>query len=123
MLTPETLPKHELVGLRAEVVDSSDPTLVGLSGEVVRETMKTLVLEGASGVSTVPKSGTTLTFAIDEAAAAQAVGTASELPSETASSTGQSGGCEGVAYVTVDGDVLLSRPPLRTERGADSKWR
>jgi len=123
MLTPETLPKHELVGLRAEVVDSSDPTLVDLSGEVVRETMKTLVLEGPSGVSTVPKSGTTLTFAIDEAAAAQAVGTASELPSETASSTGQSGGCEGVAYVTVDGDVLLSRPPLRTERGADSKWR
>ncbi len=123
MLTPETLPKHELVGLRAEVVDSTDPGLVGIAGEVVRETMQTLVLESDSGVSTVPKSGTTLTFAIDEAAAAQAVGTASELPSETAGAPGQSGGCEGVAYVTVDGDVLLSRPPLRTERGADSKWR
>ena len=123
MLTPETLPKHELVGLHAEVLDSTDPGLVGIAGEVVRETMKTLVIRSDSGVSTVPKAGTTMTFAIDEAAAAQAVGTPSELPLETAGRTGQSGGCEGVAYVTVDGGVLLSRPALRTELGVDSKWR
>ncbi|WP_435127736.1 ribonuclease P protein component 1 [Halobaculum sp. D14] len=63
-------------------------------------------------------------------------GSTSELPSsahgtlaaergqdDTAGVTaGQSGGCEGVVYVTVDGARLLSRPALRTERAGDSIW-
>ncbi len=66
----------------------------------------------------------------DEAAGPrEGPGTASKLPSETAGAAsavaGQSGGCEGVAYVTVDGERLLSRPAYRTERNAnrgDNKW-
>ncbi|WP_129112951.1 ribonuclease P protein component 1 [Halegenticoccus tardaugens] len=61
----------------------------------------------------------------DEAAGGRkAPGSASELPSETAGvRAGQSGGCEGAVYVTVDGARLLSRPALRTETTGDSKWR
>jgi len=60
----------------------------------------------------------------DEAAGVRkAPGTASELPSETAGRSGQSGGCEGAAYVTVDGDRLLARPALRTEKAGDNQWR
>jgi ribonuclease P protein subunit POP4 len=60
----------------------------------------------------------------DEAAGVRkAPGTASELPSETAGRSGQSGGCEGAAYVTVDGDRLLARPALRTEKTGDNQWR
>ncbi|WP_251343067.1 ribonuclease P protein component 1 [Haloplanus halophilus] len=125
-LTPETLPRHELVGLRVRVVESTNPDSVGIGGRVVDETMRTLVIEG-DRVRRVPKRGTTFEFALprtDEAADAEkASGTTLELPSETAGRTGQSAGCEGVAYVTVDGARLLSRPALRTEKAGVSTWR
>ena len=125
-LTPETLTRHELVGLHVRVVESTNPDAVGIGGRVVGETMGTLSVEG-DRVWQLPKQGTTFEFALprtDEAAGAEkASGTASELPSETASRTGQSEGCEGVAYVTVDGARLLSRPALRTEKAGVSTWR
>jgi ribonuclease P protein subunit POP4 len=129
-LTPETLPYHELVGLHARVVESTDPSRVGIEGEVVRETMRTLVVSeergssadaaGTSGVKQVPKRGTTFEFRLtDEAAAArESAGTASQPAGGESQTTG-----EGAAYVTVDGVALLSRPATRTENGADSKWR
>jgi len=126
-LTPETLTRHELVGLQTRVVESANPDSVGIAGRVVDETMRTLVIEG-DRVRRVPKQGTTFEFALpqrtDEAADAEkASGTAPELPSETAGRTGQSDGCEDVAYVTVDGARLLSRPALRTEKAGVSTWR
>ena len=131
-LTPETLPRHELCGLSVRVVESTDPGREGVAGEVVRETMRTLCVadegDGSEGVTQVPKAGTTFEFRLDRdeaAAAREGAGTASQLPSETAGPrAGQSGGCEGAAYVTVDGEVLLSRPALRTENGpgVDTRW-
>lgn len=47
-LTPETLTRHELAGLHVEVVESTDPSRVGLSGRIVRETMNTLLVEPRS---------------------------------------------------------------------------
>jgi len=41
-LTPETLTRHELNGLRVAVVDAPNPDLVGICGRVVAETMRTL---------------------------------------------------------------------------------
>jgi ribonuclease P protein subunit POP4 len=147
-LTPETLPRHELAGLRVRVADAANPDLVGISGRVVTETTGTLRVRGrdAAGegrVWQVPKAGTVLEFEIpctDEAAGSgrdtpdgvpgptrdgrEAPGTASERPWETAGqSAGVSGGREGAAYVTVDGTRLLSRPALRTENAGDSTWR
>jgi ribonuclease P protein subunit POP4 len=144
-LTPETLTRHELNGLQAEVVDASNPDLVGIAGRVVVETMQTLHLDDGTRVRQVPKEGATFEFALpadgdtprergdsvrtDEAAGVRkAPGTASERGSETAGGNandapGQSGPCEGAAYVTVDGATLLSRPALRTENAGDSQWR
>ncbi|MUV59894.1 ribonuclease P protein component 1 [Halobacterium sp. CBA1126] len=128
-VTPETLPLHELVGLYARVVESTDPSRAGIEGEVVRETMRTLVVDseeprssdsGASGVKQVPKRGTTFEFRLtDEAAvSAKETGTASQPAGGESQTTG-----EGAAYVTVDGVALLSRPATRSETGVDSKWR
>ncbi|WP_248896163.1 ribonuclease P protein component 1 [Haloplanus halobius] len=127
-LTPETLCRHELIGLHARVVESTNPDTVGISGRVVDETMRTLSLSAGDRVWCLPKRGTTFEFEIpctDEAAdAAKASGTAPKLPSETAGpQAGQSGGCEDAAYVTVDGTRLLSRPALRTEKTGVSTWR
>lgn len=134
-LTPETLPRHELVGLHVRVVESDDPDRVGIEGRIVEETMRTLVVRperdgsavvgesSAAGTDdaddratrTVPKSGTTFEFALtDEAAGDRKIpGIASE-PAETA------GG--DVTYVTVDGARLLSRPATRTETAGDTIW-
>jgi len=80
-LTPETLTRHELIGVPIRVADAPNPDLVGLSGRVVSETMQTFVVATDSGEKRVPKVGTTFEMALvptadqtagdtDEAAAA-----------------------------------------------------
>jgi len=103
-LTAETLVRHELVGLEATVIEASNPTLVGIAGDVVRETTNTLGIaatdadsddesDGADRERQVPKAAATFSFA---------------LP----------GG-----RVRVAGDRLVGRPARRTEQTGDSKWR
>ncbi|WP_312912436.1 ribonuclease P protein component 1 [Natronosalvus caseinilyticus] len=141
-LTPETLPRHELNGLPVRVVDSDDAGRVGIEGRVVLETTKTLSIEvrenGTSRVLTVPKSGSVFEFAITDEAAGdeKSPGTTSKLadtqpadsPADCADgdsvgdrASGHAAG-EDVAYVTVDGSRLLSRPARRTETKGDSPW-
>jgi len=108
-LTPETLPRHELVGLDARVRAGANPDLLGIQGTVVAETTETLGIEkgghspsesrtesgsGADRVATVPKAGTTFEFTL----------ASGEL-------------------VTVEGRRLVARPARRTENTGDSKWR
>ncbi len=54
---PDNVLYHELIGLEIEVVTHSDPTLVGLRGKIVDETMYTLrVLDKVKGrLRIVPK--------------------------------------------------------------------
>jgi ribonuclease P protein subunit POP4 len=118
-LTPETLVKHELVGLQVRVVESTDPNRVGIDGRVVGETMRTLRIRADSGVVQVPKAGTTFEFALtDETAGTREGAGAASEPSESAA--GSDG--DDVTYVTVDGDRLLSRPAYRTEHGVTTLW-
>lgn len=44
-ITPENLPKHELIGLHVEVVESTDEGLEGLEGEVMDETKSMLRID------------------------------------------------------------------------------
>ncbi len=132
-LTPETLPRHELNGLPVRVAESDDPGTVGLEGIVVIETTNTLQIEvrddGGSRVVQVSKSGSVFEFAITDDAAdlEKGSGTTSKLAdsqpdsSEHDSDESDRAG-EGVAYVTVDGSRLLSRPARRTETNGDSPW-
>ncbi len=113
-LTPETLARHELNGLCVRVVAASSPGYVGIAGRVVRESGKTLsIREGRD--KRVPKSGTTFEFRLD--ATDEAAG-----PRKGAETAGEHD-CDPPAYVTVDGDRLLSRPARRTETTGDSEWR
>ncbi|MFB6136434.1 MAG: ribonuclease P protein component 1 [Halobacteriaceae archaeon] len=123
VLSPETLPRHELVGLPVRVVESTDPTRVGLAGRVVGETMRTLCIRTPTGEKQVPKGTATFEFALTDEAAAdrEAAGTASEPSESELAGAGDDGG-EDAAHVTVDGAVLLSRPARRTENGVDSTW-
>jgi len=56
------LAKNELIGLKARVVKSSDPTLENLSGVIVDETMNTLGLEAAGKELMLDKKSVTLSI-------------------------------------------------------------
>ncbi len=102
MLTPERLPRHELIGLSAAVVAAADEGFVGIDGRVVAETTRTLSIESRAGavrVRQVPKAGTTFEFDL--------AGT----PDATDD------------VVRVAGDRLEARPARRTETTGDTQWR
>ncbi len=93
-LTPETLARHELVGLDVRVVAASNPDLLDIEGAVVTETTKTLGIEQNGCVRYVPKEAATFEWT---------------LPSG--------------AVVETAGEALIARPARRTEHRGDSKWR
>jgi ribonuclease P protein subunit POP4 len=92
MISPETLTRHELVGLSVRVIEDADDR-AGVAGEIVDETTRTLIIETDGRTKTVPKAEAT--FAVD-------------LPD---------GGSAVVA-----GDRLVARPARRTEPTGDTIW-
>lgn len=92
-ITPESILRHELNGLRARIVASSNPDLVGIAGVVVGETTQTVRIETNDGIKQCPKNAVTLEF---------------ELP------RGE--------IVTVDGKRLVARPARRSEQTGGGKW-
>jgi ribonuclease P protein subunit POP4 len=54
-ITPKNVLCHELIGLKAEVVKSTDKSRIGLKGKIIDETRNTLQLETKSGEKTLPK--------------------------------------------------------------------
>ena len=106
--TPETLTRHELNGLFVRVVQASNADATGITGRVVSETERTLVIEGSDGRERqVPKDGVTFEFALPAA-------------DESGRRTGES---DDRTYVTVEGARLEANPARRTERKRRSKWR
>ena len=94
-LTPESLARHELIGLSAQVELSSDPGLAGLSGQVVDETRNTFLLETVQRVLRIPKKNTSLIFTLPD---------------------GQ--------RVKVNGSVLISQPENRiSKRMQRTRWK
>ncbi len=73
-MTPETLVKHELIGLMVEIADSTNPSLTGISGRVVDETRNTLVVETDDGEKRVPKACARFTFTLPDGRQARVEG-------------------------------------------------
>jgi ribonuclease P protein subunit POP4 len=65
-LVPESLARHELIGLEVLVEDSFDPGLIGLRGQVVDETRNTFLLETERGIKRIAKANTSLIFTLPE---------------------------------------------------------
>ncbi len=65
-MTPESLTRHELIGLWVEVADSTNPCLSGIFGRVVDETRNTLVVETENGEKRVPKACAKFTFTLPD---------------------------------------------------------
>jgi ribonuclease P protein subunit POP4 len=92
MITAKTLARHELIGLRVEVVSSSNRSQVGAKGVVTDETRQTLTVDTGKAEKNFPKDQCTFKFT---------------LPS------GQK--------VRVDGRLLVARPEDRIKKKL-KKW-
>jgi ribonuclease P protein subunit POP4 len=65
-LNPESLARHELIGLEVLVETSSNPSQIGLSGQVVDETRNTFLLETKAKVLRFAKKNTNLIFTLPD---------------------------------------------------------
>jgi ribonuclease P protein subunit POP4 len=83
----QNIMRHELIGLEARVVNSSDHTLLGTSGKVVDETRHMLVVEDGERVRNISKSNSTFLITLPDG-----------------------------EKVTVDGKKLVGRPEERVRR-------
>ncbi|MEM2192633.1 MAG: ribonuclease P protein component 1 [Candidatus Hadarchaeales archaeon] len=61
-ITEKNLLQHELVGLRVMIAESSDPSLRGVKGVVMDESMKMLVIEDGEKLKKIPKAISTFIF-------------------------------------------------------------
>ena len=55
MISPENVLVHEIIGLGARIVESTDPTLQGISGTIVFETKNTISIRTDSSVKQIAK--------------------------------------------------------------------
>lgn len=44
-IKPQDIVKHELIGLDIEIVQSKNPSLIGIKGKIIDETKNTLLIE------------------------------------------------------------------------------
>lgn len=62
----ENLLQNEFIGLRAEIIESTDPSLKGKKGVIVNETRNTLTLEEDRELKVLPKREVTLSVSLPE---------------------------------------------------------
>lgn len=65
-LNPESLARHELIGLEVLVEGSSNPSQIGLKALVVDETRNTFLLETKAKVLRLAKRNTSLIFTLPD---------------------------------------------------------
>lgn len=63
-VTKDNIHKHELIGLSAKVISSTDSSQKGISGKIVNETKKTLRIEVDGKEKVLQKKGTILALRI-----------------------------------------------------------
>jgi len=78
---------HELIGLKARILSSPDPGLIGFEGTIVGETSNTLILEAGSRQKKILKRATTFLITLPDG-----------------------------SKVKVQGDRILGRPEERVKR-------
>jgi ribonuclease P protein subunit POP4 len=56
MITAANILAHELIGLDAKIIESTNAALAGLAGTVVFETKNTLAIRSGSATKIIPKA-------------------------------------------------------------------
>lgn len=73
-ISRQNLLQHELIGLPVKIARSLNATQLDADGEVIDETMKTLILGKGSARHMIPKTGTTFRFTLTDGSTADVNG-------------------------------------------------
>lgn len=65
-ITPKNLVRHELIGLEVKVVNSSNPSQIGIKGRVVDETRQMLVIQTKNGEKRIEKKSCLFVFRLPD---------------------------------------------------------
>lgn len=65
MITSDNLTSHELIGLRTEIIESSNPQIIGLNGTITDETKSMFTMSTVNGSKMVTKSNNVWKFSIN----------------------------------------------------------
>ena len=66
MITRKNIIKHELIGLRTAVLESSNPAYHGISGMIVNETKNLITIKTTKGTKKVQKNGSTFMITLPD---------------------------------------------------------
>jgi len=65
MMTRENLTLHELIGMQAEIIESSNRSLIGLNGRIEDETKSMVTLNTKNGTKLIAKKDNVWRFEIN----------------------------------------------------------
>ena len=66
MITPKNLIQHELIGLDAEVCESTNKSSLSLRGKVVDETKNMIIIKSKEEMKRIPKKGNCFSFVLPD---------------------------------------------------------
>jgi ribonuclease P protein subunit POP4 len=64
-ITPKTLTRHELIGLKCKVVRATNPEIIGMEGTVIDESKNMITIENDKR-RMIPKKDATFQFELEE---------------------------------------------------------
>jgi ribonuclease P protein subunit POP4 len=64
MITPDNIRSHEFIGLDTEIVQSTNPQVIGLNGRIINETKSMFTINTENGVKSIAKSTNDWKFSI-----------------------------------------------------------
>ena len=64
MITADNIISHEFIGLNTEIVQSTNPQVIGLNGRIINETKSMFTINTEKGIKSIPKSTNNWKFSI-----------------------------------------------------------
>ena len=64
MITADTISRHEFIGLKTQIINSSNQQVIGLNGTIINETKSMFTINTQKGIKNIPKSTNEWKFSI-----------------------------------------------------------
>jgi len=65
MITIDNITSHEFIGLHTEIIQSSNPQIIGLNGRIVDETKSMFTINTKKGIKLIAKAENSWKFSIE----------------------------------------------------------
>jgi len=65
MITIDNITSHEFIGLHTEIIQSSNPQIIGLNGRIVDETKSMFTINTKNGTKSIAKAENSWKFSIE----------------------------------------------------------